>query len=390
MLTLPVATTPLPPFGTVWARWFGTISSLDQHEWDSLVEDRNFYNSYRWLRSLEYLSHPRSVLGIFGPGGLLAGCPLWEGQPHDPLFDPSTWFRDLPGPWQERFLWVGAYRSTHNELVYGHGSRRHEALALLLHELQCKASHNGMTGVLLPYMPLKKALQVSSHHPDAQVLLHDAESFQPITEGGLEANISSWKKHYRTRTRAEMEAFHHHGNQIDWSPITQDIESDLIDLVSMNRAKHGSEQGKSWMQKVFSSQRKSKVLDHAIAALSRKQGKINAATIFYRFGKSLHARYFGSDYGEHENEYRYFVLSYYAPLAWASQHGIRTSHLSISALEAKAKRGGHIEPLATVSILSKGRLSDSLVERHNLTITANHQKKFRKHLSNDWFTPDII
>lgn len=390
MLTLPVSTTPLPPFGAVWARWFDSISSLDPHEWDSLVEDSNFFNSYRWLCSLEYMSHPRAILAAFGPAGLLAGCPVWEGQPQDPLFDPACWFADLPGPWQENFLWGGAYRSTHNELVYGHGPRHHEALTLLLHELQHSANHDGLAGVLLPYIPLEKALHLSKHHPDAQVLLHDAEASQHISPGGLDDTISSWKKHYRTRTRAEIGAFHHHGNQIEWSFITPELEETLIDLVSMNRSKYGSTSGRSWMRKVFMSQRRSRTTDHSVVALSRKNGQINAATIFYRFGSSLHARYFGSDYRKEENDYRYFVLSYYAPLIHAPEYGLKTSHLSISALDAKAKRGGCIKPLATVLILRNGKLAESLVKRHNFAITANHQKRFRKHLTPEWFNDDII
>lgn len=390
MLTLPMSTIPLPPFGAVWGRWFDSISSLDYHEWDSLVNDSNFFNSYRWLRSLEYLSRPRPVLAIFGPGGLLAGCPIWEGQPSDPLFDPSRWFAGLPGPWKEEFLWVGAYRSTHNELVYGHGARHHTALSLLFHELQYKARHDGLAGVMLPYMPLRKAIYVSAHHPEAQVLLHDAEASQYLSPSGFDDTISSWKKHYRTRTRAEINTFQEQGNQVEWLPITQDLEEVLVDLVAMNRSKYGATNGKSWMRKVFISQRQSRVIDHSVVALSRKKGKINAATIFYLFGSSLHARYFGSNYGEGDNDYRYFVLSYYSPLRYAPKLGVRTSHLSISALDAKAKRGGSIEPLATVAILEDGRLSDELIQKHNVSVVVNYQERFRKHLSPDWFSDGIV
>lgn len=391
VLTPPVSTTTsLPPFGAVWVRWFNSISSLDHHEWDSLVEDSNFFNSYRWLQSLEYFSRPRSVLAAFGPGGLLAGCPIWEGQPDDPLFAPSHWFTELPGPWKEKFLWVGAYRSTHNELICGHGARHQEALALLLHELQNKANHDGLAGVLLPYMPLKRALYVASHHPDAQVLLHDAEASQHISPGGLDDTISSWKKHYRTRTRAEINAFHNQGNQIEWSPITPVLEEILVNLVAMNRSKHGATTGASWMRKVFMSQHQSNVIDHSIVALSRNKGKINAATIFYRFGNSLHARYFGSDYTEEKDDFRYFVLSYYAPLRYAPKHGLKTSHLSVSALDAKAKRGGCIEPLATVAILRKEKLADDLVKKHNFAVVDSHQNRFRKHLASEWFNDGII
>ena len=76
MLTPPVSTTTsLPPFGAVWVRWFNSISSLDHHEWDSLVEDSNFFNSYRWLQSLEYFSRPRSVLAGFRPWGAFGRLP---------------------------------------------------------------------------------------------------------------------------------------------------------------------------------------------------------------------------------------------------------------------------------------------------------------------------
>ncbi|AFT71916.1 hypothetical protein B5T_03652 [Alloalcanivorax dieselolei B5] len=384
MLAVPIPEPLLPRYGETSVRLCPSVRTLDRHAWDALVSDSNFFNSHRWLASLEYAFGPQETLAVFGAGGLMAGCPVWKGQPDDALFNPSTLFGGLAGPWEEHFLWGGAYRATHNEPVVTVGSRRRSAQRLLLSALKQLATQRDQAGVILPYIPLHHALTLRRSHPETQIILHTAEAFQPISSGGLQATVSAWRKRYRSRTWSEISAFRNHGNAIEWSSLTPELEPVVARLVTSNRHKYGSQAGEAWMSRILSGQKQAGLHQNIILATARHGDRVTAVCVFYRFGKALHLRYFGSDYQHRDNDFRYFILGYYAPLDFAARQGFSVSHLSISALDAKAKRGGIVTPLAAVVMLRDGPLDPRLVAEHNLAIQHFYQSRYQHYTSTDW------
>lgn len=139
------------------------------------------------------------------------------------------------------------------------------------------------------------------------------------------------------------------------------------------------------MRRMLAGQRRSGVLDDAVAAIARRDDRVCALTIFYRFGSVLHTRYFGSDYSIDDRDYRYFVLSYYLPLNYAAGRGLKQCRLSTSALEAKVHRGGRLEPQAALVVLTGGaRLDAAEVERHNARFVDDYRRRFSAHLTPDW------
>lgn len=361
------------------------IDHIDRNQWDSLVTDHDFYNSHGWLAALDYALGEGEVFTLYGSDGLLGGCALWDGEGQPGLFYLPDYFSGLKGPWQQPFLWGGARRSTHNEILCVRGPRRAEALLSIAKSLAQLAKHRGYYATIIPYMPLSEALEVAQLYPHARVLMHSAEASITVPSGGLDSQLQQLRCRARARVRAEMAAFSRAGNTVEWCDPDEPLLNQAAELIANNRKKYGSHQGADWMRRIFDGQKKSSIISAAIAAVARRDNQIVGITIFYRLGCSLHARYYGSDYQTEDNDYRYFVLSYYHSLNYAAKSGISECRFSISALAAKAQRGAKIEPLAALLLFENAPpLSISECEDYNRFFYNRYQQQYGIHLTSDW------
>ncbi|CAB3774554.1 peptidogalycan biosysnthesis protein [Paraburkholderia humisilvae] len=360
------------------------ISAVGEHDWDALVSDNNFFNSHRWLASIDNALGNSEVLTVWSSSGLAAGCALWDGERVSGLFYLPDYFTDMRGPWQEPFLWLGGRRSTHNEIPCVAGERRTQYLRKLGLAAADIAARRGLAGFVSPYMPVPVALEFAGA-TGGTLLLHSAEAAAPIPSGGLPEAMAAWKSHDRVQSKAEISAFERKGNRIEWTPINENIEALAARLVAENRARYGSKQGSAWMARLLTGQRQAGVLQSAVAAVASRGDAVTALTIFYRFGEAFHARYFGCDYDLPDNDFRYFVLTYYAPVNYAAAKGLKHFRLSTSALKAKARRGARIEPLAAVvKLTGSASLEPDDVERHNNSFVGTFQREYAGHLSHEW------
>lgn len=372
--------------GGLRTRLVPSVAAFDAHEWDALVRDEDFFHSHAWLRGLDHALGASEVLAVDGPGGLAAGCALWHGErdAHG-LFALGEFFADVGGPWRDEFLWLGARRATHNELPCVPGTRRREALACLVDAALELAERRGLAGVVVPYMPLDRAQELADGRLHAQVLLHSAEASVPVPNGGLDAMLASWGAHRRARSKAELSAFERHGNRVEWTALDDGVVDTAVRLIAANRARYGSMQGEDWVRRMLAGQRQSGALDLAVAAVARRDGRVSAVTIFYRFGNALHSRYFGSDYSIADNDFRYFALAYYLPLNYAAGRGLKQYRPSTSALDAKVHRGSLLEPQAAFVALTGGaRLDAGEVERHNARFLDDYRCRYGAHLTPAW------
>ncbi|THJ46002.1 hypothetical protein E9536_40360 [Burkholderia sp. LS-044] len=360
------------------------ISATDEHSWDALVSDNNFFNSYRWLTSLDNALGRTDVLTVRSAAGLVAGCALWAGERTPGLFSLPDYFKNISGPWHEPFLWLGGRRSTHNEIPCVAGTRRRRCLQHLGQVATELAMQRGCAGIVMPYMPLSAA-QEFSEAIDGTLLLHSAEAAAPIPAGGLPEAMMAWKRHDRVQGKAEICAFERNGNHIEWTPIDEHIELIAARLVAQNRARYGSRQGEAWMARMFNGQRTAGALQSAVAAISRRGDEVTALTVFYRFGETFHARYFGCNYEIADKDFRYFVLTYYAPINYAANNGLKFLRLSTSALKAKIRRGAKIEPLAAViKLTNPAKLNFFAIDKHNKSFIDEFRREYAGHLSREW------
>lgn len=182
-----------------------------------------------------------------------------------------------------------------------------------------------------------------------------------------------------------MATFSRLGNRVEWCRLDDHLLEPAAELIANNREKYGNHQGIDWMRRIFEGQKKSSVIDTSVAAVAKRDNKILGITIFYRFGETLHTRYYGSNYQINDNDFRYFVLTYYHSLDYAAKNGIRECRLSISALSAKTLRGVKIEPLAALLLFENAPpLSTIECEDYNRLFYQRYQQLHTKHLTSDW------
>ncbi|MCT8998343.1 peptidogalycan biosysnthesis protein [Chelativorans intermedius] len=360
------------------------LAFIDEHEWDALVSDENFYNSYRWLASLDLAFGPAEVLTVRGSGGLLAACPLSEGDSSSPMFSLPHLMQGVAGPWGEDFLWLGGRRNTHNELPCIAGASRRQALQALGDSIVQHTRRRGLAGFVMPYMPYRAALEFAEA-VQGTVVLHSAQAVRLVPPGGLAGAMAQWNSHDRHQCAKEMEMFRQFGNRVEWVPAEALDDQLAADLIAQTRARHGSRQGRAWMLRILHAQRRAGVMRCGVAALARRAEGVTALIIVYRFGRALHMRYFGADYAYEEDDRRYFVLCYYETLDYAAAQGLKVLRLSTDALRAKVNRGARLEPQAlVVRCVERSRIARAAVRRHNRAFLEHYRKTFSGHLVPDW------
>ncbi|MDA9453928.1 hypothetical protein XI00_06620 [Bradyrhizobium sp. CCBAU 21359] len=379
----------LLPFRDETSRAFCSMVSqnlcdIDEHEWDSLISDDNFYNGYRWLRALEHSFGATEVIAVHGSAGLVAGCTVWEGDPTPGMFFLPDCMAGIPGPWQQTFLWLGGRRNTHNEVPCIQGRRRHQALTELGRCALDYALERGYAGFVMPYMPFQAAVELANA-VGGVVILHSAEASLEVPESGLAGMMARSSAHDRNQIKSEIAAFRRMGSRVEW--VAPGDLDDLLaaDLITQNRRRHGNTQPREWMQRILAGQRKAGASHLGSAAISKRNDDMTALAIFYRFGTALHLRYFGADYRLDLNDYRYFVLCYYEPLDYAAANGLTKLRLSTSALRSKVNRGAKLEPQAIVAkCVNEEHICRPETSRHNRRLLMQYRDKFPRHLRGDW------
>lgn len=367
------------------ARIVDTITGLDPVQWDGLVGEGNFYNSFRWLQSLELANGAAPAVVANRRGDLAGAIPFRLGPSAglgaDSLFHLRHFFSDVAGPWEGQFLWLGGRRAVFNDLICEPGGGRRDTLAAML---ACATEHvreTGLTGVVAPYVPVESACELAACHPDAHVLLHDADAAVPVPHSGLAGLMSTASRADRKEWRREMRAFATHGNRVEWAPLTADVTAAAAPLIAQTRARYGNRDGPEPLLAAFDAQRVSGLADSGIAALCYEKDRLVGVGISYGYGNQLYERYVGFDYERLTPSFQYFNIGYYEPIQWAAAHEFRLLRLTVSAADAKVKRGARLHPLAAVVVLNGAQLDACAVEAHNRATESAWRKRFPRHRS---------
>jgi predicted N-acyltransferase len=284
---------------------------------------------------------------------------------------------DFPGPWDKKFLWLGGHRVTANYLVCTRGEQRLQVIDELINSIRCYADEHRLSGIVWPYLSLKEAHEITQCCPSANVILHSADPVLHIPADGFYGLVQSARRNDRKKWQKEIKSFHLYGGEVEWRPLGSDVIPLAARLIAANRSKYGSSGGLEWMQRIFSAQLQSGVAKKAMVALARVGEKNTALAIFYRHQDWLYGRYWGADIDA--PPYSYYVLTHYAAVEWAAQHGIRHIHLSISAWESKVRRGAHLYPLAMVIFPPHGKsklIREPLTLKYNKSVVEHWKRRF--------------
>jgi predicted N-acyltransferase len=353
------------------------------------VDSDSFYSSYEWIQSLE-LAHGESPIFVVRNNKELMGViPTWK-QPSsgDKLFSLTNIVGDLPGVWDKQYLWLGGHRITANSLLCIKGKQREHVVKELMNATQIYAAKQHLAGVVYPFLSLKDASEIAKYCPAARVIIHSADPVLHVPSNGFRAFIKSAKHNDRKKWLKEIERFQNSGAIMEWKYLDEETMELATRLIAANRNKYGSSGGREWMNRTFSAQIKSGVAKKAVLAISRIGSQVKAIAIFYQHHDWLYGRYWGAE--KDTPPYAYYVLTQYASVEWASQHGLHHIHLSISAWESKVRRGAKLYPLAMVILPKQGEsewISESVAFQHNMSVVEYWKNRFSSRLEafdNSW------
>jgi predicted N-acyltransferase len=356
------------------------LSTIPADQWNALVQpDGGFYTSHEWLHALELAHGANPVLVAVRAGRIMGMMPTWWGDPADSeLFSLPAMAAGLPGPWDQPLLWLGGRRVTANTPLCVAGAERGDVLGHLWDTARGQAAEHGMAGVVWPYLDAASARELAEANPSARAVVHSADAVLQVPAGGLDTLAQSVRQHDRKTWRQELREFHGHGATIEWQPLQSgDVAERVAELIARNRTKYGSGGGPELMRRAFAAQLRSGAAMAAIVCFARVGTRIIAAAVFYRYHDWLYGRYWGAD--EDAPPFTYYILTHYAAVNWAAEHGFRFLHLSVSGWEAKVRRGARLRPLAMVIASSRGAaalVSESIVRKHNNNVVTAWRNRF--------------
>ncbi|UGQ11511.1 peptidogalycan biosysnthesis protein [Yinghuangia sp. ASG 101] len=355
------------------------IVDIPAPDWRDLIGPTGFYAGREWLRSLELAHGAHGILTASRDGRVLAAAPTWNrGADEGPLFELPRMAGGLPGPWDERFLWLGGHRVTTNAIPCRSDLNvRADVLADLLRAARADATRRGRAGVVWPYLPAAAARELAATCASARVILHSADAVLSVPAGGMPQLAASVAGRDRRGWHREQQAFERSGATVEWHPLDAYVSEQVATLGAANRTKYGADGGRASLRAALAAQRDAGVTAHAVVGVARIGARFAAVAVFYRHGGRLFGRYWGA--ASDAPPFAYFVLTIYEAVNWAARHGFTHLHLSVTAWEAKVARGAVLHPLAMVVAPALGRdtwFDPSTAHDHNARFAASWRARF--------------
>jgi hypothetical protein len=347
-----------------------TLASVVTDEWNALVQPAGgFYSSHQWLRSLELAHGAGPTLVATRAGRLVGALPTWDGDDSD-LFSLPTLAGGLPGRWDGgSMLWLGGRRVTANTPL-----AEPDVFWPLWAEAREHAAERGRAGLVWPYLDATEARAVAP--PGTRVVLHSADAELAVPGGGLTDLMVSARREDRRNWRRELRVFADHGGTVEWRPLTADLFASLAPLIAATRAKHGSPGGPGWVWRALVTQRLTGAAGAGVVCLVRVGSRVAAAAVFYRWHDWLYGRYWGT--AGDAPPFSYYVLTHYAAVDWAAEHGLSRLHLSVSSWSVKVSRGARLRPKAMVVDLFHDAPAEPVVREHNAAVAAIWRSRLRR------------
>lgn len=367
-----------------------SMRHIDEEAWDKLVGNHNLFNRYRWLLSLERANGPTPILLGMEEGELTGGVATWRGTGQEPgaLVTPLEFLEMLPGHQAQELLWLSPRRPVFNDLVCTDGFFRGATMSALIEQARSFAEDNGLAAVVMPYVPLSTAIELSAVHRDARAIVHSADAVIKVPPNGEQGLFEGAHRKKRTKWRRELRVFQEEGNSVRWVSLTDDIIAALVPLILQTRSKYGSQSNTKSLLAFFEAQRSTGLLDEAVACVCENGGQIVAGIIFYPYQDELCALFVGFDYARTGRGFEYFVLLFYAAVAWAASHDIARYRLNFSSYQAKVARGASLSPLAAVVLpVTTPPIDHATVRSHNRAMVDSFTTDFGHYaqaLTDDW------
>ncbi|WP_433512862.1 GNAT family N-acetyltransferase [Nonomuraea sp. CA-143628] len=325
------------------------LDKVGQPDWDRLATGDDFYLSYRWLRTLDGDPYVSDYYVLAHHDGALAGAlPIYDIRVEGSSFyAPRRHRQALTGG--GRWLLAGGRRAHHSGiLLSGDERERRSVLRALLAAGLRLAAERDARGLVWMFAPTRVARWL--HAEGGSVAFDTVEAC--LTADGWDTYLAGLGGRRRKSTMRERRRFEQAAYDLAEQPLSECWQA-LATLVANLQQKYGYRTTPESMRRVLGSQAEF-LDDESVAFTVRREGRLVAGALQYRFGDTLYARMIGFDYARLANAYEYFNLSYYLPVQYMERARLRRLHLGIESARVKAERGARLHPLWTVAVPCDG------------------------------------
>lgn len=343
------------------AKWTSSLAEVDRQEWDRISQQCGLYLSYPFLLAVEESeTTPVSYLLLRdGKGSLLAGLPAyrWDGSPdpgldhYEPFGSGGRWVlgrRARPQPWLPTLL-VGSRSGYSTEFaVHPDGSQaRGAVVARLLKGAAELAETSGIAsfGVMWLTSAAARELYPCLRRPE-YLILAGPNCAIPIEWDSFErylAHLSHSRRHSALRERSR---FQESGLEIEVSDLRSCLGA-LPELATKLQAKYQHASTEAQIAAQLEAQARH-LNSESRVILCRRQGRLVAFSLFYRWRDCLYGRLAGFDYPAIAGSDAYFNLAFYIPIQLAIDENLTQIKLGMASWRAKVMRGAALDPAWTL------------------------------------------
>lgn len=224
--------------------------------------------------------------------------------------------------------------------------RAPEVVASMLWAADRAADGLGAGSMTLQYMPRAQAdVLVRTGLVDAgEVVLQDCDASFELAGGGFDDFVAALPRHRRKSVRRDARVFAGAGLRVERASLSDALPFAARLFVRL-KEHHGAvvaeDDARAWLEA------QARALDDAsvVFAARAPDGDVVAYALTYEWDDVLLVRAVGLDYDRAVPSAAYFHVTYYEPLRYAYERGLRVVHVGISSLRPKVLRGGRIGEL---------------------------------------------
>lgn len=334
---------PEPKRGTLSLKTCGAPGDIPG--WNDLAASRSLYGSAEWLVFVD--SHwpcDGSYIAAYLDDDLVGALPLHWGSG---IGSPDA------GQGEQCDLVLGGHKGNmgYLGLLPGAASRADVMDALL--DAALSRCRDGGLRWSFENMDTGSALEIAAalsrtKTSRGRISLQNVDAYIDVTGRDIGEYVGALQTaNRRTNFRRELSRFEESGCETRRLDLRRSAEI-MGPLLANVQRKYGHSDAAD--EKVEIIRKQGQVL-HAGSVVFGcfRGGECVAFSLFYRFGAALYFRTYGADYKTAGGEGIYNQLAFAEPLNLAFENGIDRIYLGTEALEAKARRGGRLRPLWSIS-----------------------------------------
>lgn len=333
------------------------LAEVDREIWDTLAGRHTFYSSSAWLASVESsesANHEPAYHRVHDDGRLVAALPSYRVLTE--TSGPYTLEVIGSGWWAGRKVLIAGNRRAYlSEWIVDPeltGAGRSEVLRTLARSVLDRAAEVGADTVVLPFLTHDAMRDLRGEGLIGAPFLGSADASIVLPEPSFDAYLARLSPAVRRRTRRETNRFA--AAAFDLGLERLDECADEVGVLFGNlQTKYGvPAPGGSWLAVVRD--QAEHLGEQSLVFTARRDGRLAGFALGFVWGGRLHMRYTGYDYEATAGTLAYFNLSYYEPIRYACEHGLREVHLGLASFGAKTSRGATLAPIWTAE-LTAGR-----------------------------------